>query len=202
MNETQLDEQLDERSVQLVARVRDGDQAAATEIFERYFLRLVRLVQTRLSPKLAQRVEADDVAQSVFRIFFMSNADERFVLERSGDLWRLLVGIAIKKIHHEVNRNSAQKRDFQRDQSLHFDDGVDLPIGVVVRDPTPDEAAAVAEQLELVFDRLSETEREVFLLRLEGLSDLEIAGKISRSQRTVRRAVEKSREMLETQLFT
>ena len=101
-----------------------------------------------------------------------------------------------------MNRNSAQKRDFQRDRSLHFEGGVDLPIGVVVREPTPDEAAAVAEQLELVLDRLSETEREVFLFRLEGLSDLEIAEKVKRSQRTVRRAVEKSREMLETQLFS
>lgn len=198
MGQTQIDEQ----SIRLVARVRDGDQDAAAEIFERYFSRLARLVQTRLSPKLAARVEADDVAQSVFRIFFMSNADERFVLERSGDLWRLLVGIAIKKIHHEVNRNSAQKRNYQRDQSLQLQGGVELPLEVVVRDPTPDEAAAVTEQLEIMFDRLSETERDVFRLRLEGLSDLEIANKVKRSQRTVRRAVEKSREMLETQLLS
>lgn len=48
-------------SINLVARWREGDQRAATELFQRYANHLVALAQQRLSVKLASRVDPEDV---------------------------------------------------------------------------------------------------------------------------------------------
>src|SRR3954469_15267255 len=54
----------------LLARLRRGQQDAATQLYLRYAQRLRALVQARCSTQLAQRVEPDDIVQSVFRRFF------------------------------------------------------------------------------------------------------------------------------------
>ena len=61
---------VDDESIELLDRVRQGDEQAATELFDRYVERLIRLAQSRLSAKLRRRVDAEDVVQSVYRSFF------------------------------------------------------------------------------------------------------------------------------------
>ena len=78
-------------SVNLVHRWRGGDQKAAEELFRRYANRLIGLARSRLSRKLARRVDPEDVVQSVYRSFFHDVRDGRYDLQRGGDLWRLLV---------------------------------------------------------------------------------------------------------------
>ena len=46
--------------MELVARWRNGDQEAASELFHRYFARLLALADSRLSAKLALRANAED----------------------------------------------------------------------------------------------------------------------------------------------
>ena len=79
-----------EDSVNLLSRFRAGDPLAAEELHSRYVQRLMALARTRISRKLGRRVGPDDVVQSVFRSFFTKARDQQFVLEHSGDLWRLL----------------------------------------------------------------------------------------------------------------
>src|SRR5579885_725721 len=97
-------------SVELMARWRDGDQAAAEVLFQRYAGRLLALARSRLSAKLAPLVDPEDVVQSAFRSFFTGVRGDRFALRRSGDLWRLLVAITLHKLQHQVERQTAAKR--------------------------------------------------------------------------------------------
>src|SRR5687768_11333472 len=54
----------------LLRRYRRGEEDAATELYLRYAGRLRVLADTRASPELKQRVDPEDIVQSVFRTFF------------------------------------------------------------------------------------------------------------------------------------
>ncbi len=98
-------------SAELLARFQDGDDRAAEEIFERYIDRLTRLARSRLSPKLAHRLDAEDVVMSAWRSFFVAAGAGRFSLKRSGDLWRLLVSITLHKLYRQAREAYRRKAD-------------------------------------------------------------------------------------------
>src|SRR5262249_18756127 len=105
-----MNENADERSGDLLARWRQGDQQAAHELFQRYAARLVALARSRLSSKLSHRIEPEDVVQSAYRSFFGDARDGRYDLQRGGDLWRLLVAITLNKLHDQMRRHTTKKR--------------------------------------------------------------------------------------------
>src|SRR5262245_48945137 len=79
----------------LLARWRDGDQQAATDLYQRYADRLIALARNYLSAKVAPRLDAEDVVQSVVRSFFHRARAGRFAVDQSDELWRLLVAITL-----------------------------------------------------------------------------------------------------------
>ena len=137
-------------SKELLSRVRDGNSRAAGEIFDRYLRRLIELARQRISPKLARRIDPQDVVQSAYRSFFVHARDGRFVLERAGDLWRLLAGITLNKLHRQVERHTAGRRDIGKEEDAGGKIG---SMEAVSPEPTPDEAAVMAEELERVMQR-------------------------------------------------
>ena len=191
----------DDETMRLFVNFQQGSQVAAAEIFQKYIERLTSLARSRLSPKLRSRVDPDDVVQSVYRVFFDRAKDNEFHLERSGDLWRLLAAITIKKVHSKVEFHQAQKRAFEKDLAQSADpSSYGIPMEAVDREPTPDESVALDEELKYVFGQLEPSQREILEMRLQGLSIEEIAEAIQRSDRTVRRALEQVRKLLETRL--
>ena len=92
----------DDLSDKLLARVREGDEKAAEKLFRRYAESLIAIAGARLSEKLARRIDPEDVVQSAYRSFFVRAHQGGYVLKRSGDLWRLLVGITLHKLHHQA----------------------------------------------------------------------------------------------------
>src|SRR5262249_29880418 len=111
-----------DHSGDLVARWREGDQQAAEELFRRYAERLIALARSRLSAKLARRIDPEDVVQSVYRSFFTDSREGRYDLQRGGDLWRLLVAITLHKLHDQIRRNTRGKRTVEREQNLGTDE--------------------------------------------------------------------------------
>jgi len=67
-------------SKELLSRVRDGNSRAAGEIFDRYLRRLIELARQRISPKLARRIDPQDVVQSAYRSFFVHAKNEEYLL--------------------------------------------------------------------------------------------------------------------------
>src|SRR5262249_2867338 len=108
----------------LLARWRDGDQSAAHDLFQRYASRLNGLARSRLSSRLASRVDAEDIVQSVYRSFFARACEGQYELARGGDIWRLLVAITLHKLSDEVRRNTAGKRAVDHEQGFGGEDSL------------------------------------------------------------------------------
>ena len=183
-------------SAWLVECFRQGDERAAEALFARYFSRLTALVRARLSAKLQARVDADDVVQSTYRSFFVRASAGQFELDASGDLWRLLARMALHKLSHQIERHTAEKRAVSAEESLSDAHEIASP------GPSPDEAAAIADELEFVMRSLSPTERRTLELRLQGELIEAIALDLGQSERTVRRTLAHVREIMVRRLPT
>ena len=180
-------------SEQLLSGARRGDDTAANEIVDRYAQRLISLTRQRLSSKLAQRIDAEDVLQSAYRSFFAHARNDEFVLRRAGDLWRLLAAITLNKLGRQVEHNTAQKRDMGRDIAFEI-------VSPPTEEPSIEDSVATTEILETVMQALEPPQRQVLEMRLQGSTTEEIADAIGRSQRTVRRWLEGLRGELEARL--
>ena len=64
------------------------------------------------------------------------------------------------------------------------------------RPPSPEEAVALADELEWIFGRLASPARQVLELRLQGVQLIEIAHATGRSERTIRRTLAQIRELM------
>src|SRR5260221_12347945 len=150
---------MNDSPVPLVERWRQGDQAAAKELFELYVARLVAVVGDRLSSRFVRLVDPDDVVQSAFRSFFVGARDGRFDFERDGDLWRLLVAVALNKLRMSVRRYSTQKRAANREETVpSLDTLCSEHLDVFAREPTPVEAVALADEGETPISRPTDRE--------------------------------------------
>jgi RNA polymerase sigma factor (sigma-70 family) len=186
----------DGESIQLLARWRGGDQQAAAELFQRYAERLIALARRRLSTRLATRIDPEDVVQSVYGSFFVGARDGRFTLERSGDLWRLLVSITLNKLFLQARHHTAGKRDMDQEQGRAADSAWGIPTELLAREPTPDEAVALTDTLEEVLRRLEPVERRMVELRLQGYRLIEIVAETQHSKSAVLRVLERVQRQL------
>jgi RNA polymerase sigma factor (sigma-70 family) len=181
-------------SLVLLERLRNGDDSAAEAIFARYFHRLTLLARSRLSARLARRTDPEDIVQSVYRSFFVGVREGRYTLGRGGDLGRLLASITKHKLLRQARRQRADRRSIDLECSLDRVGEGALPGRE--RDPTPEEAIALADELEWVFAELDPFGRRVLELRLQGLQIAAIADETGRAERSVRRALARIRELL------
>ena len=181
-------------SLVLLERFRGGDDRAAAEIFDRYFQRLTALARSRLSPRLARRTDPEDIVLSVYRSFFVDARAGHYRLNRGGDLWRLLAAIARHKLLRQARSQTAGRRSVAVEVPI---DRIDEGQLAGRRDePTPEDAAALADELELLAGALDPFGRRVLELRLQGLQIPEIADDTGRSERSVRRSLARIREVL------
>ena len=176
---------MNEPSDQLLARYQAGDQAAADEMFRRYVSRLTVLARARLAPRVARRVDADDIVMSAYRSFFVRARGGRLSLRRSGDLWRLLAAITINKVRRQAAHHQAEKRSIRREEDLTAS-----ATEFFANHPSAEHAVAAAEELERIMEALSPAKRRILELRLLDYSHAEIAADLGRSERTVRRMLD------------
>ncbi len=201
---SEFDEDTDEVNEEdLLARWKAGNQDAAQEIVDRYVTRLIALARTRLSSKLRRRVDPEDVVQSAYRSFFRHAADDRYVLERSGDLWRLLAAIVMNKLHGQVEYHSAKKRSVRMEESQvqRSEKSSVIDPTAFVKQPTSEEMLGVNEELQKTMTELPQMHQKILEMRLQGHNVPEIAVEIGRSERTVRRALEHVKSLLSQRLL-
>jgi RNA polymerase sigma-70 factor (ECF subfamily) len=175
----------------LLRRFRGGDQDAATQIYLRYAHRLRALAQANCSRDLAQRLDADDIVQSVFRSFFRGASGGLYDVPAGEELWKLLLVIALNKIRAQGAFHRAAKRDIR-----HTVAGEHLE-RLPATGRSDEEAVAV---LQLVVDetleQLPAVARSIIELRIQGHEVAEIAEKTGRSKRTVERNLQDFRKRL------
>jgi RNA polymerase sigma-70 factor (ECF subfamily) len=182
----------------LMARVRDGDQAAADELFRRFSVRLTALACQRLGPLARGKVEPEDVVQSVFRTFFRRQAKGQLAPRCWTGLLALLTKITLRKCGHKLAYLVAARRDVRREVPLASPTPDPSEPGwlVLAKDPTPFHAAVLADTAEQIACQLSERHRTIFRLSLEGHNTADIATQTELSERTVQRVLEHVRQIL------
>ena len=161
------------------------------------FERLTLLARSRLSRRVASRTDPEDVVLSVYRSFFEGASEGRFTLRRGGDLWRLLASITKHKLLRQVRHQSADRRSVNDESPLH--EGVEGRFPGRPPEPSPEEAVALADELEKVLSLLDVFGRRVLELRLQGVQLSKIAEDTGRSERTVRRMLVHIRELMARQ---
>lgn len=174
-------------------RFRGGDEKAAELLFLRYVERLTAIARAHLAPKLAVRTDPEDVVMSAYRSFFLGVRNGRFSLDRSGALWRLLVAITRHKIYRQARRHLATSRSVRSEVVATDKD-------FLSRQPPPEQAIDMADELESLFNRLEPFARRVLELRLQEESLASISEQTGRSERTIRRTLSAIRESLERRL--
>jgi RNA polymerase sigma-70 factor (ECF subfamily) len=186
-----------ERSDRTLLRlVVGGNDSAAEQLYVRYVTRLKRLASAKLSPAVAQRIDAEDIVQSVFRRFFTAAGKANYDLPSGESLWSLLMVIALNRIRVLEEFHRAARRDVRR----------------TVNDPPGDALPSIAEHeqpnailtrlvISEAVERLPEHYQAVLTLRLEGYEVAEIATKTNRSNRTVERMLQDARQQLRSWLL-
>ena len=185
----------DESVTQWIAKLKDGDDHAAEQIWQRYFDKLVRYATKRLSGAPRRMADEEDVVLSAFDSFCRNATAGRFPLLNDRDgLWKLLFAITERKVLDQVKFDNRQKRGGGKvrgeSEFLLANDSTAQNFGddVAGREPTPEFAAQVAEQVQQLLDDLKEQPlRDVALMKMEGFNNEEIAVKLDCSPRSVTR---------------
>jgi DNA-directed RNA polymerase specialized sigma24 family protein len=173
-----------------IGLLKQGDAAAAQQIWDVYFRRLVDLARARLRSAPRRAADEEDVALSAFDSFCRGAARGRFPrLDDRDDLWQLLVVITVRKACDLARREGRQARGSGRVQVLSdlADCGIDLGIA---GEPTPELAAQVADECRRLLSLLeNETLRSIALWKMEGDTNQEVAARLGCARVTIDRKV-------------
>ena len=130
------------------------------------------------------------MVQSVFRAFFHGSRRRSYDVPPDGELWGLLLVLALNKVRELMGRHRAGKRSVHQTTSVNDLDTLPALAG--------DESAAAL--LRMVFDEqlagLPASNREIVRLRIEGYEVREIAQQTGRARRTVERVLQDFRRRL------
>jgi RNA polymerase sigma factor (sigma-70 family) len=177
-------------------RLRAGDQAAAEQLWSRYYPRLVGLARKKLQGVPRRVADEEDVALSAFNSFFRGLAAGRFPrLDDRDNLWALLVVITAAKAADLRQYLRRQKRGGGKvagasvlDDLLGDAEGAAGINQVVGNEPTPVLAAQLAEEFQLLLAALPYDEvRNVAVWKMEGCTNDEIAAMLGCADKTVER---------------
>lgn len=152
---------------------------------ERFADRLIRFAKVQMPLRVRQRVDPEDIVQSVFRSFFARHTNDRFEFREAEDVWRLLAAITYRKVLRSIRFHQQQQRDV-RNETIEPESGQAVAIDNA---PTSSSLVVMMDLLDEILAQLPERHQKILSLRLEGYSVDEIAEQVSVSSRTVDRAL-------------
>jgi RNA polymerase sigma-70 factor (ECF subfamily) len=169
----------------------DGSADAAADLYRRYHGRVAKLVRARCSPRLASRLDVEDIVQSAFRSFFRAAGAGAYEVPDGKDLWQLLATIALNKVRAQGAFHRAGKRDVRQTRRLDFQDPSPAVAG---KDPSDDVLLRLA--IDEALQKLPPQQRAIVELRLEGYQVAEISAQVRRAKRTVERQLQQATAFL------
>jgi RNA polymerase sigma-70 factor (ECF subfamily) len=188
---------MNESFAEFLARLQARDDTAARELFERFAGRLIAVARRRFAPGLQHKVDPESVVQSAYKSFFHRYDEGKFELGGWDSLWGLLTVITVRKCAQRVAYYRAECRDLAREASAPATEAGGSWLDPLGREPTPLEAAELAETVQQLFAAMSAEDRPVLELSLHGYSTREISERLGRAERTVRLLREGVRKRLE-----
>jgi RNA polymerase sigma-70 factor (ECF subfamily) len=186
----------------LVERARAGDAAALNELFARHHGLMVELARRKIGPRLRQKEEADDLAQTTFR---EATRDFRqYQYRGDGSFLRWLVQILQNKIRDKAEYYGATKRDVSRERpgDERIGDSGDLKrYDPASRDLSVTQTLAREEEFKILRSALEELSSDhrkaITLVFFEGLSLREAGERMDgRSEDAVRMLLRRAESRL------
>ncbi len=190
--------------LELVIRTRDGDVAAAEELFAKYrpYLRVVCAL--RLPPLCQRREDASDIVQHTLIDAARAITDFRGNTEAEFEAW--MARLLERNILQSIRRNTADKRDIRRETiDWKTTDSAQLVWHSLVDDGSSPESSIfrgeAALELAKSLERLPEDQRTAVELRYLGQQSLKtIAEHMLRSPGAVAGLIRRGVENLQQQL--
>jgi DNA-directed RNA polymerase specialized sigma24 family protein len=180
------------QSVTRWIRALEADRSSAVgPLLDVYFNRLVQLARQRLQDLPGMAAYDEDVALRSFHSLCQRVRDPARPLRLANrdDLWRLLATRTISRAIDLIRRHKPGEVPGDRDVEL------------LTREPTPEEAAEMADECRRLLDLLDQPElRQIALWKVEGYTDEEIAARLDCVPRTVRRKVQRIRLLWQHEL--
>jgi len=175
-----------------IARLHQGDPAAAEAVWIRFSAKLLKYVKSRLGMRKPRHADEEDVVNSAMKSLCRRAEEGQFQQLRDGiDLWKLLVTITQRKALNLLRHSGRRKRgghavrgdsalQWTREEGGGFDT---LPSP----EPTPEFAAMMLESTASLLALLDEEARLIAEMKLQGYTNSEVARQIGKSLPTVER---------------
>jgi len=176
----------------LIRAVQADRDSAVGPLLAVYFDRLVQLARKRLQNLPGMAGYEEDLALRSFHSVCQRVRDPARPLHLAGrdDLWRLLATRTISRAIDLIRRHRPGEVPGGHDVEQ-----------LLTREPTPEEAAEVADECRRLLDLLGEPElRQVALWKVEGYTNEEIAARLDCVPRTVERKVARIRLLWQHEL--
>lgn len=183
----------------LLQRIRSGESSACNELYEKYALRILSIVRSRLGPQLRQKVESWDIVQEA--MLDSLRQIETFEYRNEGAFLNWWSKIVENRIRQQYKHFHAQRRDMDRENSpsprsvggettLNMEGGMDAA-------PTPSQLLQLndeLQQLEEALDLLDEPTRELLIAsEIEGKSHVELAAELDKTPDAVRMQIKRAK---------
>ncbi|MCA9223109.1 MAG: ECF-type sigma factor [Pirellulaceae bacterium] len=182
-----------------IEQLKAGDSQAAQKLWEAYFQQMVDLARRKLEGARRGVADEEDVALSAFKSFCLAARNGKFTqLVDRANLWPLLMAITANKSVDLIRHENRQKRGgagADSDASQPPAQLMATPLSdIISHDPTPEFAAQLAEQFDMLLARLDATGdadlRTIAVLKMEGHGNAEIAKRLGCVRRTIERKLQ------------
>ena len=180
-------ESLTDKTRELVALARDGNESALNQLWRVYGARVHWIMRLRMGGELRSKLESMDLVQDA--LVSALGGLENFTYKNEGDFLRWLSTIAENRLRDNLDKLHADKRDIRKETRL--DKLVSTTKGGVKRFPGPIETTTPSvimsrkeefDNLSKAIDLLKPEYRKVILLaKIEGLTYKEIGQRLDKS---------------------
>jgi RNA polymerase sigma-70 factor (family 1) len=170
---------------ELTTLLKDGDQHAFTEIYNRYW----KLIYAHVYKMLREEDDAKDVVQEVFGNLWLRAASIKSTANVSG----LLYIAARNKVFDLIGKNKV-RADYIGEIASFISDSTNAQVDTI-------DEKRILEILEREIQKLPPKMREIFeLSRKDDLSHKEIATKLNISEQTVKKQVQNALKVIKPKL--
>ena len=181
-----------------LARIRQGDDDAITELWNGYFQRLVRLAAKRLPQNLRRTGDEEDIALSAFNSFIAGVRRDQFPdLSGPDNLWGLLITLTGRKVNAHLRHQTRKKRGggVVRGESV-FIDGDDAKRSPGIAGISGGEISGslnveLEDACNSLLDQLPDAQlKQIAVMRMDGFLVDEIAERLGLSKRATERRLQ------------
>jgi RNA polymerase sigma factor (sigma-70 family) len=183
----------DKDFLDLVARVRGGDDSAAAELVQRYERAVLRSVRSRLGKSMRSAMDSMDVMQSVHRSLLTGVKNQRFRFATPQEL----IGLAVVMVQRKVARHWRKLKQFPMTGAAAAGQSVATALDAIASDESaPSEMAAASDLLDRLLGQLGEFDQQLVRLKLDGHSSVETAKILGREPAFIRMRWSRLRQVL------